>query len=90
MDALSHNGRLDLADLGGAVHEVEPLGPIEPDGDYVGNPGILWQTIEALVVRVVDDRLMPLDEIRQILGPLALGRTRNRLGYHKRFGRCWF
>ena len=51
MDALSHNGRLDLADLGGAVYEVEPLGPIEPDRDYVGNPGISWQTIEARVVR---------------------------------------
>lgn len=60
--ALSRNGSFDLADLGGAVYEVQPLGPIEPDRDYVGTPGISWQTTEARVVRVVDERIMPFDE----------------------------
>lgn len=60
--AAVREGRIDLAlaRLGGAVYEVEPLGPLEPDRDYVGKPAISWQTIEARVVRVVDERVLPL------------------------------
>ena len=46
-----------LADLGGAVYEVEPLGPVEPDRDYKSQPGVSWETTEARVLRVVDERV---------------------------------
>jgi hypothetical protein len=49
---------LPIEDLGGAVYEVEPRGPIEPDPD-TPKRGASWQVVEAEVVRVVDDRVMP-------------------------------
>ena len=57
-----------LADLGGAVYEVEPLGPVEPDRDYEGQPGVSWETTEARVLRVVDERVRP-DLSGQAPGP---------------------
>ena len=48
-----------LADLGGAVYEVEPLGPVDPDRDYKGRPGVSWETTEAQVLRVVEQRVFP-------------------------------
>jgi hypothetical protein len=47
-----------LEGLGGAVYEVEPLGPVEPDRDDSA-PGLSWQTTRARVVRVIDPHVAP-------------------------------
>ncbi|MEP6893393.1 MAG: hypothetical protein ABI927_06390 [Gaiellaceae bacterium] len=55
-DALVYAG-LQLG--GGDLYEVEPVGELEPDGDYKGNDGYSVQTVAARVVRVVRRGVTP-------------------------------
>jgi hypothetical protein len=54
----SCGGLPPIEDLGGAVYEVEPRGALEPDRDP-HESGKSWEVTEAVVLRVVDPRVMP-------------------------------
>jgi hypothetical protein len=57
--AIAVGRRVSVADLGGDVYEVEPVGEVRPDRDYDGAPGRSWEAPRARVVCVLERRVPP-------------------------------